>query len=143
MRTRESLARRAGEARRARPGLVSVAVLTLGACGVGASDPPDPRARFVAEVWPALSNCRACHEKQPGMDFLAPGEPTLAYDTVFAYQPTIVDIETPASSLLLTMGRHTGPALTPYGAEAVRGWLEDERAARLGPDAEPIVAGPF
>ena len=116
----------------------------LAACGVGeASDPVPPIEAFVAEAWPALSSCTACHGRQPGIDFLAPGEARAAYATLFAYQPALIDLDAPASSLLLAMGEHSGPALAPRQVDAVRGWIQDERAWRLGPEEPPTVVGPF
>src|SRR5262245_58268456 len=82
--------------------------------GCDAAPPPETAQQlFTHRAWPALTVCTGCHAGQPTIDFLAPGTATGAYETMFAFQPPIVDVASPASSLVLTMGKHTGPALPP------------------------------
>jgi hypothetical protein len=69
--------------------------------------------------------------------------PRGAYAAVFDFQPPVVDAESPASSLLLTMGKHTGPELLPAEAAPILAWLEAEREARVVDPPEPIVVGPL
>jgi mono/diheme cytochrome c family protein len=113
--------------------------------GCGAADPPpqlSPEQLFATEAWPALQRCAACHTNQPAIDFLAPGTAQGAYATVFAYQPPVVDVEFPAASAILGMGKHTGPALFPPEADAVLAWLEAEHAARVPDHGMPVAIGP-
>jgi hypothetical protein len=119
-----------------------IAAATLAGCGVGGADDGDGRALFVERAWPALGRCVGCHQRQPGVDFMAPGIADAAYDTMFAFQPPVLDVADPASSLLLTMGPHTGPALAPLETEALLGWLDVEHAARTSPGLPPVVIGP-
>lgn len=125
--------------------LLMVAVCsTLTGCVV--ADPPVDKLsadqQFQAKAWPALTRCLGCHGSQPAIAFLAPGTPQEAYATVFAFQPPIVDVESPASSLLVTMGKHTGPALLPFEADAVLAWLAAEHEARVPDRGMPVAIGP-
>lgn len=122
----------------------TIAILLLAACEVG--EPPRPpvaaRELFTTSAWPALARCAGCHAAQPTIDFLAPGTAEGAYTAVFEYQPPILEVESPGSSLLLGMGQHTGPELLPDESTALLGWLEAERDERTEPPVEPIVVGP-
>ncbi|HEY6175510.1 MAG TPA: hypothetical protein VIX73_13725 [Kofleriaceae bacterium] len=97
---------------------------------------------YVDRAWPALARCAGCHATRPTIDFLAPGTPSEAYATLFAFQPPIVDVASPASSLVLTMGKHTGPALLPSEADAVLAWLDAEHAERVPDPGLAIAVGP-
>jgi hypothetical protein len=126
----------------------AVVMLVVGtgvaACdGVGAATAADPRAQFVAAAWPALNRCVGCHQRQPGVEFLAPGTADAAYDTLFGFQPPVLDLTAPASSLLVTIGQHTGPALAAWEYDALVGWIEAEAEARLAPGLPPVVVGPL
>lgn len=121
---------------------VFVAVATASGCGVGATT-DDARDMFVDRAWPALGQCVGCHQAQPSVDFLAPGTPEEAYDTLFAFQPPVLDLGSPSASLLVTMGQHTGPALAPADATAVLDWIDAEHAARLAAPSPPIAIGPI
>ncbi len=114
-------------------------------CDVGSSTfEPEltPREQFVEAAWPALARCVGCHATQPTIDFLAPGDVELAYTSVFEFQPPVLEVPAPSSSLLLTMGEHTGPALTAPESAAIVGWLEAEKTARAGTTELPVVIGP-
>jgi hypothetical protein len=129
--------------RRARRTIVAACAVLLG-CDVGTPPPPraSARALFETRAWPALGRCVGCHGAQPAIDFLAPGTLDGAYATVFAYQPPVIDVESPASSLLLAMGKHTGPAFLPQEAGDVLEWLEAERDERVTDPGDPIAIGP-
>jgi hypothetical protein len=90
------------------------------------------RDTFTQRAWPALSGCVGCHGSQPSIDFLAPGMADKAYETLFTFQPPVIDVGAPSASLLVTMGKHTGPALATSGASAVIEWLTAERDERFG-----------
>jgi hypothetical protein len=121
-------------------------VVIVGCVG---SDPAPPQLpvelsahdTFVQEAWPALATCNGCHGAQPAIQWLAPGTVDGAYVTAFAFQPPVVNLDSPESSLVLTMGKHTGPALQPEQAAVVLDWLQKERDERLAP-ADEIVVGP-
>jgi hypothetical protein len=109
--------------------------------------PPPPsvdgRTQFVQDVWPELAACTGCHAAQPAIDFLAPGTADGAYDTLFSFQPAIVDMKSPAASLLVTMGKHTGPALDGSSLDVISRWLEREQTDRAAPPAGTTTIGPI
>src|SRR5262245_32817853 len=92
-----------------RTGILAAAMLAVGGCALDETT-TDAREVFVERAWPALGGCVPCHNGQPGIDFLAT-TPDVAYETLFTYQPPVLDLGSPASSLLVSMGKHTGPAL--------------------------------
>ena len=120
-------------------------VLLSGCLDEAPSTPPQltARERWNTQAWPALSTCNGCHGSQPAIDFLAPGTADEAYATVFEFQPPVLDVGAPASSLLLTMGKHTGPPLDPQAASTVLAWLEAERDERVPDMGESVRVGPF
>jgi len=119
-------------------------LVALCALGCDATDPADLPAdqQFLVRAWPALARCVGCHGTQPAISFLAPGTAQGAYATIFAFQPPIVDVESPASSLLVTMGKHTGPPLVASETDALLGWLDAERAVRIPDSGHPVAVGP-
>jgi hypothetical protein len=124
--------------------------MTLVGCDVGpaTSDPVVTpadlaRASFKTQAWTALGRCLGCHAKTPTIDFLAPGTVDEAYTSVFAFQPPVVDVTAPGSSLILTMGQHRGPALVAAEANALLAWLETERVARVPAAQAPTLVGPI
>jgi hypothetical protein len=126
-------------------GLGVAACAALAGCEVG--EPPQPavaaRTLFDTGAWPALARCGGCHASQLSIDFMAPGTPEGAYTAMFDYQPPVLDMESPSSSLLLGMGKHTGPELLPTEADAILAWLEAEREERVVAPPDPIVVGPL
>jgi hypothetical protein len=119
--------------------------LTLGGCIApeSASGDGDAYGRFTSRAWPALAGCASCHATQPTRDFLANGTAETAYFSVFEFQPPVIDLGAPEASLLVTMGEHTGPALTAAQEDEVLGWLEAERDERIGDPFEPAHVEPF
>lgn len=123
---------------------LAFASLATGCAGEVASDSAtNAREAWATKAWPALGGCVGCHGKQPAIDFLAPGTSDGAYETVFEYQPPILDVAAPASSLLLTMGKHTGPALDAQAAAQLMTWLDAERDDRMPETAARVRVGPF
>ena len=113
---------------------LALACMLVSGCFDEATSTPQQlsaRDRFMQQAWPALSACQGCHGSQPAIDFLAPGTADGAYTTLFEFQPPVIDVSAPASSLLLTMGKHTGPALDGSSAHVVLQWLEAERDERV------------
>src|SRR4051812_13201603 len=96
-------------------------LVLLGGCVENVPTPPmlDAHAQFVQTAWPALATCAGCHAAQPTIDFLAPGTADAAYTTLLAFQPGIVSIDQPDTSLLVNMGKHTGPALDQTAQAAI------------------------
>jgi len=91
------------------------------------------REMFTQRAWPTLAGaCAGCHGSQPAIAFLAPGTADGAYQTLFDYQPPVVDVGAPGTSLLVTMGKHTGPALSTDAANTIIEWLTAERDERFG-----------
>ncbi|HUS33275.1 MAG TPA: hypothetical protein VMZ53_32455 [Kofleriaceae bacterium] len=133
-----------------RPSIFEGVAVAASLCLVGClGDPASPttttltaREAFDQRAWPSLSTCAGCHGNQPAIDFLAPGTADGAYTTVFAFQPPVIDIEVPSSSLLLTMGKHTGPALSADQAAGVLEWLEAERNERMPETGNTVRVGP-
>jgi hypothetical protein len=120
-------------------------MLLSGCLGEAMSEPQlfTAQERWTFEAWPSLAVCASCHSAQPSLDFLAPGTAESAYTTVFEFQPPVIDIGAPGSSLLLTMGKHTGPALEPGAAAMVLAWLEAERDERVPDLGSSVRVGPF
>jgi len=148
MRPRDSFAGRDGSRRKTRRRWVVASFVLAGCVGTDPSPPqtgPELSARdtWTQKAWPALATCNGCHGSQPAITWLSPGTVDGAYATVFAFQPPVVSLDTPESSLILTMGKHTGPALQPEQATAVLAWLQKERDERVAPAGEPIVVGPI
>ena len=125
---------------------VAASILLAGCLGDGMSSTDtsglSARAQWDQRAWPVLASCAGCHGKQPAIDFLAPNTSDGAYTTVFAFQPPVIDVEVPSASLLLTMGKHTGPAFAPDQAAAVLAWLEAERDERMAGAGNTVRVGP-
>lgn len=143
MRKRDAIDGRDPKPPEARWRIMAVCALLV---GCNASGPPamqlPARQLFANRAWPALTRCAGCHATRPTIDFLAPGTPTEAYATMFAFEPPVLDVASPASSLLVTMGKHTGPAMLPAESDAVLAWLEAEHAERAPDPGAPVVVGP-
>ncbi len=126
--------------------LALACVLVSGCLDEATPTPPQAmtaREQFMQHAWPALAACQSCHGSQPAIDFLAPGTADGAYTTLFEFQPPVIDVSAPASSLLVTMGKHTGPALDPASASRVLQWLEAERDERVPGVGTSATVGPF
>jgi hypothetical protein len=120
------------------------ALALVGGC-VDSLPPPSPldaHDRFTQAAWPVLGACVGCHGAQPAIDFLAPATADGAYATVMAFQPPVVNLESPAASLLLTMGKHTGPPLDPTAAPTVLDWIQQEQKERMPTTGESPHVGP-
>jgi len=123
----------------------TLAVLVAGASVTGCvvSDSPPPptltaRETFDQKAWSALGACVGCHGSQPAIAWMAPGTPDDAYNTMFTFQPAVIDLDSPAASLMLTMGKHTGPAMEAQASATVLDWLVKERAERVQAGDSPL-----
>ena len=83
-----------------------------------------------------MQNCVACHDGSRAMiEFLA-GEGDLAIrDTVLAFTPSVINLDAPASSRLLTKGVHDGPALLASQQSDLLEWIQAEKDAQPDPGA--------
>jgi mono/diheme cytochrome c family protein len=124
---------------------VAASIIVAGCLGETppSSSEQTARQQWDNSAWPALATCAGCHGSQPAIDFLAPNTSDGAYTNVFAFQPPVIDVEVPAASLLLTMGKHTGPAFTADQASAVLAWLEAEHDERMPASGQTVRIGPF
>ena len=140
MRSRDSIAGRDAKLVRT----IAAAIASSTGCVVPTTDTPTLSAHdmYMQQAWPALGQCVGCHGSQPAINFLAPGTPDGAYTTMFGFQPPVIDLDSPAASLVLTMGKHTGPALDPQNAATILEWIQRERDARVTPTGTPIEVGP-
>lgn len=148
MRPRDQIAGRDESRRKQRRHWVVASILVTGCVGTDPSPPstePELSARdtWTQKAWPALATCNGCHGTQPAITWLSPGKVDGAYATVFAFQPPVVSLDSPDSSLILTMGKHTGPVLEPAQAAAVLNWLDKERDERIQTGGDTIVLGPI
>jgi hypothetical protein len=108
---------------------------TTSSTSTGAGE--DPRAYFEANVKPIFeSTCSGCHssaypdDATGGPDFLGPS-PDAYYDSLVVVSKFVNS--DPGSSLLLTRGQHTGPALDPSTQyPLVEHWLELEAPSHSG-----------
>jgi hypothetical protein len=124
---------------------IAASVCLAGCLGDSTTSSPTTltaRQTWDQRAWSALSTCAGCHGNQPAIDFLAPGTADGAYTTVFSFQPPIVDVEVPSASLLLTMGKHTGPAFSADQAAGVLAWLEAEHEERMPDAGNTLRVGP-
>lgn len=146
MQPRDSFAGRDGSLDRSTRLVVVASAAFAGCVGADPSSSTQPelsaKDTYTQKAWPALGHCLGCHGAQPGIAWMAPGDPEGAYQTIFTFQPPIVSMDSPESSLMLTMGKHTGPALLPADAPPILEWLQKEADERAAAPAAPIVFGP-
>ncbi len=90
--------------------------------------------KFTKDAYPVFSTvCAACHI---GMDpkFLAADaaitDPVATMRaTLLGFDPSVVNLQAPESSRVLTKGVHSGPALNAIQSAAILGWLQAEKDA--------------
>ena len=138
MRSRDSIAGRDAKL----VGAIIIASSTGCVVSVSQDQQLSARDMYTQQAWPALGQCVGCHGSQPAVAWLAPGTPDGAYTTIFSFQPPVVDLDSPAASLVLTMGKHTGPAMSPQSAATILEWIQRERDERTHPTDTPFIAGP-
>jgi hypothetical protein len=126
--------------------IVVAAGASLTGCVVSDSTPTattlSAKDTYNQKAWPALNTCLGCHGSQPAIDWMAPGTQDGAYQTMFGFQPPVIDLDSPESSLVLTMGKHTGPAMLPADAATVLDWIQKERLERVTTTDTPVEIGP-
>jgi mono/diheme cytochrome c family protein len=119
-----------------------------------AADEPDAalpptsaaRAKFDQDVLPLVNGtCAGCHGGSPvGPAWMKP-DPDV-YSTMVAY-PHLLELDSPATSMLLTKGQHQGPAWSVEQAATILEWIQlehDEHPTEMVVEtgAVDIVAGP-
>lgn len=131
--------------------LPTLAALALAGCtgliGDGNGDGMTPeeaaaRRMFTAKAAPVLAtSCSGCHAGQrPVIDFLAGAAEMDVRATLLGFTPSVVNLEAPASSRLLTKGVHDGAALTSTEMADVLEWIRAEREAQPDPsDGGPVL----
>lgn len=125
------------------------ALLVLAAMGCtglvdSGSDGLTAQQRRAREMWqeqafPILSNaCVTCHNgSRAQVGFLIGGEDLEIRENLLAFERSIVNLEAPSSSQLLTKGIHDGPALTPDQSGTVLEWIQSERAGEQSRPDKP------
>lgn len=97
------------------------------------ADEIDPKAIFTKRVQPEISKSCSCHysKQMDILPFLAsPMEPDKDYTAITGYTSGKFLTAVPEQSLLLTKGKHQGPAFNDVQFLAVRGWLDVEATTR-------------
>jgi len=100
-----------------------------GADGDGTLTPQQLAAQtaFESNVLPVMNGfCGSCHASMANVDFMK-AQPDV--HTRMLTWPKLINLDTPASSLLLNKGAHSGPALTSDQAAAILDWIKLEQAA--------------
>ncbi|MFN0249118.1 MAG: hypothetical protein ACKV2T_19700 [Kofleriaceae bacterium] len=106
-------------------------------------DEANARRLWDEKAWPVLElQCAGCHTTMPLIDFLNSNGADLTVDTyairekLVTFTPSVVNLETPPSSRLLTKGFHSGPELTPTESSDLLEWVRAEQDARPQPGEE-------
>jgi hypothetical protein len=118
---------------------VAVATLLSAGCfgeitngnGTGTLTPEQIAAEndFQANVLPVLDGfCGSCHTAMQGVAFMAGPD---VHATIMGW-PNLVNLDTPAQSLLVNKGPHEGPALTVDQQATLLQWLTLEQTAAAG-----------
>lgn len=108
--------------------------ITNGEDGDGNYTPEQLAAKndFDQQVTPILDGfCASCHVSMPNIDFMSPQPDVRTHMLTF---PNLINLDTPASSMLLNKGAHEGPALTTDQAQVLLQWINLEKVAAGGPD---------
>jgi len=112
-----------------------------GGDGSALGDAGNPaRAEFDSQVKPILDGaCSVCHDRDgaAGPSFLKP----VAYDTLHVTPGMVTP--NPGDSLLVTKGKHEGPAFTPAQAPIVLAWLTVEAKLLPPPNAQTYTTMPM
>ncbi|HTJ44066.1 MAG TPA: hypothetical protein VL463_18295 [Kofleriaceae bacterium] len=103
--------------------------ITNGADGDGTLTPEEQAAKsdFETNVLPMLNGfCGSCHMGMANVDFMKP-EPDVR--TRMLTWPNLINLDTPASSMLLNKGAHEGPAFTTDQQALALQWINLEKVA--------------
>jgi hypothetical protein len=91
----------------------------------------DAKTRWTRDALPVLrGNCTACHDGSRAMiQFLEGTSDTEIRTNLMAYEPSVVNLDAPGSSRLITKDAHEGPALNAEQTSALLQWIQAERSA--------------
>src|ERR1041385_8776638 len=128
-----------------------IALLSAG-CSLYFDEPPGPAGTTPAErdwvnlAYPVLErDCAGCHRGGGAVDFLAGNDVLAVRATILAFQPPVIDLETPTNSRVLTKGLHEGPQLGAQDTSDILVWIQAEReqagieAALEPPQFRPLM----
>jgi hypothetical protein len=111
--------------------------------GSGGLTPEEAVARkaWLEKALPVLTtNCLSCHDgSRANIGFIEGTADLGRRDTLVAYTPSVVNLDAPGSSRLLTKGAHEGPPLDAIQTSDLLEWVQAEHDASI-PD--PGVEGP-
>lgn len=106
-------------------------------------DEANARRLWDEKAWPVLeAQCAGCHTSMPNIDFLNTAGVDLTMNTygirekLVTFTPTVVNLETPPSSRILTKGLHDGPELSTADLSDLLEWVRAEQDARPQPGEE-------
>lgn len=106
-------------------------------------DEANARRLWDEKAWPVLeAQCAGCHTTMPNIDFLntlgkdLTVEPYAIREQLVNFTPTVVNLETPPSSRILTKGLHDGPELSSAELSDLLEWVRAEQDARPQPGEE-------
>jgi hypothetical protein len=128
--------------------VTSAVVLAVGCSGLiddGGTDgltPDEVKARqlFLSKALPTLNAaCKTCHDGlRLNIDFMGGASDLARRDQLLSYEPTVVNLDAPGSSRLLTKGQHEGPPLDAIQTSDLLEWIQAERkAAGVGGVTDP------
>jgi len=106
-------------------------------------DEANARRLWDEKAYPLLNSaCSGCHATMPNIDFLNPAGVDLTLDTygirehLVSFAPSVINLEAPPSSRILTKGLHDGPELTATEISDLLEWVRAEQDARPQPGEE-------
>ncbi len=105
--------------------------------GTGGLTPEEATAQrlWVEKALPVLQgNCVICHDgSRANIGFVTGVGDLDKRASILAYTPTVVNLDAPSSSRILTKGIHEGPALNAIQTSDLLEWANAERAAAPPP----------
>lgn len=107
-------------------------------------DEANARRLWDEKAWPILElQCAGCHAgTMPNIDFISAIGADVTMNTyairekLVTFAPTVVNLETPPSSRILTKGLHDGPELSTADISDLLEWVRAEQDARPQPGEE-------
>ena len=99
-----------------------------------------PQQKHALDMWtqkaqPAFTQatCISCHDgSMPGIGYLAGATTTDIRDTILAFSPKVVSIDSPQGSYVLNKGKHEGPPLSVQQFSDILTWIQAEADAQNG-----------
>lgn len=99
-----------------------------------------PQQKHALDMWtqkaqPAFTQatCITCHNgSMPGIGYLAGSDTTAIRDTIVAFSPKVVSLDSPQGSYVLNKGMHEGPPLSVQEFSDILTWIQAEADAQNG-----------